>query len=472
MSPDPSAKAPPPACPLHDDAVPLPDFATEGIDPADYLEGLRATYGPLAPIDFEDGVAAWLVLDYTVLATVLKDPERFPRASRHWTEQVEGRFRPGMAIHPMFSDRGGLNALCLDGEKHRRRRDAIQWALSTLSVPQAGDDARALADRAIDAFCRDGEADLVEQFASVVPVMLLNRWFGMTQDEFGAIVASMAEQWAAGKDSTRAQHRLVKHATGVAQAKRAALEAGTIQSDNDLVAALVSAPQNLSDMEIAFDLELLIGAAVDPVKNLIGSTLRFLLTDRSAAAEVAGRRVQVSDAVDRVLWSDPPIAAMPGRFPMEDVELGGTAVRAGEGLVPCYLGANRDPKLGPVALESGNQSYLSFGAGPHGCPARSVGTGVVVAAVEALRTRLPDVRLAVPAEELSHLPTLYTRGPAALPVVFAPAPEKSPEPGAEAWNSPSGSTPPHATSKDRPASSASMGLWSRFASLVRSMYGR
>src|SRR5699024_6937397 len=113
MSPDvsPGGPAPGPGCPLHDNAVPLPDFTAEGVDPADFAEGLRATYGALAPVDFEDGVAAWLVLDYSALAEVLKDSERFPRASGHWSEQTEGRFRPGMSIHPMFSDRGGLNAL-------------------------------------------------------------------------------------------------------------------------------------------------------------------------------------------------------------------------------------------------------------------------------------------------------------------------------------------------------------------------
>ncbi|MFC3518874.1 cytochrome P450 [Streptomonospora nanhaiensis] len=475
MSPSHGQDGPPAGCPLHDNAVPLPDFTADGVDPADYLEGLRATYGALAPVDFEAGVAAWLVLDYSALAEVLKDPHRFPRASGHWREQVEGRFHPGMAIHTLFSDRGGLNALCLDGERHRRRRAAIKWALDTLGGARVRIDAAQLADIAVDGFCAEGRADIVTDFAAVVPALMLNRWFGMTQEEFGDLVECMARQWEVDADSIQAQQRLVKHGTRVAEAKRAALKAGEIGPGHDLVAALVSAPQNLTDIEIAFDLELLIAASVDPVKNLIASTVRLLLTDRAIASEVAGARVSVSDAVDRVLWTDPPIATLPGRFPTADVVIEGRTVRAGEGLVPCYLAANRDPKLGAQTLGSGNQSYLSFGAGAHACPARGMGIGAVATAVETLRRRLPDMRLAVAADDIRPLPTVYRRGPQSLPVTFTPAPVQATANGGAPWNpsnSPSGSTPEPPTSTDRPGSSVGSAPLSRFVSRVMSLFGR
>ncbi|MDA0564118.1 cytochrome P450 [Streptomonospora sp. S1-112] len=477
MSPShgPDQPPPPTGCPLHDNAVPLPDFAADDVDPADYLEGLRATHGALAPVDFEDGVAAWLVLDYSALAEVLKDPHRFPRASNHWREQTEGRFGPDKSSYTLFSDRGGLNALCLDGEEHRRRRAAIKWALDSLGGARVRVDAAQLADTAVNGFCTAGQADIVTDFAAVVPALMLNRWFGMTQDEFGYLVECMARQWEVDADSTAAQQRLVEHGARIAEAKRAALKAGEIGPGHDLVAALVSAPQNLSDMEIAFDLELLIAASVDPVKNLIASTVHLLLTDRAIATEVAGARVSVSDAVDRVLWTDPPIATLPGRFPTTDVVIEGRSVRAGEGLVPCYLAANRDPKLGAQTLGSGNQSYLSFGAGAHACPARGLGIGAVAAAVETLRRRLPDLRLAVPAADIRPLPTVYRRGPRSLPVAFTPAPVQETATGGAPWNpsnSPSGSTPARATSTGRPDSSVESAPLSRFVSRVMSLFGR
>ncbi|GLU50062.1 hypothetical protein [Nocardiopsis ansamitocini] len=457
--------------PLHQNAVPMPDFSKGG-DPADFVEGLRATFGPLAPVLFEDDVAAWLVLDYEALSQVLGDHVDFPRASGKWTEQVEGRFRPGMAIHPMFSDRGGLNALCLDGAKHERRREAIDWALRVLTPKRVTTDAARLANNAIDAFSERGQADLVADFAAVVPGLILNRWFGMTEQEFGQVVQSMTEQWNAGADSTQAQQRLVKHGTKVAAAKRAALAKGEVGPHDDLIAALISAPQGLSDIEIAFDLELLIGAAFEPVKNLTASVLRLLLTDHAARAEVASAYTPVEAAIDQALWRDPPIAAMPGRFPTKDVEVAGQPVRAGEGLVPCYLAANRDPKLGSHQLDSVNQAYLSFGKGVHACPARDTGRGIVTSAIWALLRRLPDVRLAVPAEEITLGPSLYSRGPQSLPVTFTPVTPRETT-GEQQWDaSPTSSTPAPSTSRPKPASSESSGRSSLFSFLQGWWSGR
>jgi cytochrome P450 len=89
-------------------------------------------------------------------------------------------------------------------------------------------------------------------------------------------------------------------------------------------------------------------------------------------------------------------------------------------VVPGILGASAESRASgdDIWLESGNLSYLTWGAGPHACPARRPATVVAQIAVgEALR-RLGGVALAVPPESLSATGTLWSSVPRELPVRF------------------------------------------------------
>jgi hypothetical protein len=71
----------------------------------------------------------------------------------------------------------------------------------------------------------------------------------------------------------------------------------------------------------------------------------------------------------------------------------------------------------------GNQAYMSFSHGEHGCPfpAQGIAATIAQAGIEVLLGRLPDVRLAVAADALVWRPSVWMRGLSALPVKFTPA---------------------------------------------------
>ncbi|HWM73588.1 MAG TPA: hypothetical protein VNQ53_07600, partial [Nocardioides sp.] len=73
-------------------------------------------------------------------------------------------------------------------------------------------------------------------------------------------------------------------------------------------------------------------------------------------------------------------------------------------------------------LETGNRSHLAWSAGPHACPAQRPGRMITRIAVDTALHQLPDVSLAIPADDVTVLPSPWTRCPAALPVRFTPAP--------------------------------------------------
>lgn len=90
--------------------------------------------------------------------------------------------------------------------------------------------------------------------------------------------------------------------------------------------------------------------------------------------------------------------------------------------------ANTDPLIRQEAVSGGaghhaaNGSHLAFSHGEYRCPfpAQEIAETIARTAIEVILDRLPDLRLAVPAEELVRRPSAFLRGMNALPVRFAP----------------------------------------------------
>ena len=137
------------------------------------------------------------------------------------------------------------------------------------------------------------------------------------------------------------------------------------------------------------------------------NSLRLLLSDDRFAGSLSGGSLPVEDALDEVLWTDPPMANYAVHYPIHDVVYEGVILRAGHPLVVSLAAANTDPSL-TVDQRVGNRAHLAWSAGPHNCPAQSLRL-IAAVAVEKLLDRLPDVEPAVPVEELTWRPPLPPR---------------------------------------------------------------
>jgi cytochrome P450 len=160
-------------------------------------------------------------------------------------------------------------------------------------------------------------------------------------------------------------------------------------------------------------------AANEMLVTWIAATLRRMLTDPRYTGRVTGVRRGLDDALDETLWSEPPVANLPARYAVTDCTLGEVRIRAGDAIVMGLAAANDDPRVRTTddLFEANNRSHLSFGVGPHACPARRPGRLVVKIAVESLMERL-DLRLTDP--DVTWAPSPWSRYPAVLPVAFTP----------------------------------------------------
>ncbi|HEX8865570.1 MAG TPA: cytochrome P450, partial [Lentzea sp.] len=109
------------------------------------------------------------------------------------------------------------------------------------------------------------------------------------------------------------------------------------------------------------------------------------------------------------------------RKAVEDVEVDGVTIRAGEWAV-VSLHANLDeelcPRAGELDLERRAVSHLGFGFGPHQCLGANLARTELQILLQSLFRRFPDIRPAVPVEEMSFREDMITYGASAIPVVW------------------------------------------------------
>ncbi|MCA2229197.1 cytochrome P450 [Nonomuraea aurantiaca] len=104
---------------------------------------------------------------------------------------------------------------------------------------------------------------------------------------------------------------------------------------------------------------------------------------------------------------------------LEDVTIGGQPVRAGEGLIAGLPAGNRDATAFPQAdtfdIDRANaRTHVAFGFGIHQC----LGQALARVELQVALPTLPDLRPAVPIEQIRFRHGLTTYGVHELPVAW------------------------------------------------------
>ncbi|MFD5082906.1 cytochrome P450 [Kitasatospora sp. NPDC058201] len=461
-TPEPGTALPPPGCPAHAGGPPsggLPGGLPVGVpltplygtavadDPHGLYARLRAQYGPVAPIELEPGVEAWLVVGYPELLELTRNEALFSKDSRRWRVPAEGRLAPDSRLQPMTAWRPTL--LNLDGAEHQRLRAAVADTLAQIDHRQLRETTETAADALIDSWGPDGTADLVAQYARRLPLLVFTQLLGLAAETGQHLIQLISHIADSGAESVRANAEFQAILVDLVRLRRTTPSA-------DLTSWLLAHPAGLTDEEAVHHLVVMMVAGNETTICWTGNTLRLLLTDRRFRATLTGGRLTVADALEEVLWRDPPTQNFPGRWATGDTVLGGQYISRGDMLVLGLAAANADPAAqgtgtpGHGAL-GGNRAHLAWGAGKHVCPAQQPARIIVETAVETLLHRLPDLQLAVPPSELAWRPSPWSRALVSLPVLysaFTPPRPQAPERPA-AW------TPPQPPSTTDPATEPS-----------------
>ncbi|MER6035618.1 cytochrome P450 [Streptomyces sp. NPDC001835] len=395
------------------DAVPLdgPGFRT---DPARLYREMRRDHGAVVPVLLHGGIPAWLVLGYRELHQVTGDPVLFSRDSDLWNQWEN--IPADWPLRPMIGHRQP-SILYTVGERHRQRAAMIGNALEAVDPFELRRHAERFADELIDALCAAGEADLIAQYAMLLPVRVLARLYGFPDEDGPGLVTAL-------NDMIDGRERALAGQSHLAGSMERLIAERRKEPADDVVSRMLADGSGFTDEEIAQDLMVMTAAGHQPTADWIGNSLRLMLTDDRFAASLFGGRHSVAEAMNEVLWEDTPTQNVAGRWATRDTRLGGRSVRAGDMVLLGLQGANSDPQVrtDASALTGGNSAHFSFGHGEHSCPfpAQEIAEVIARTGIEVVLDRLPDIDLAVPAESLARRPSPWLRGLNRLPVRFTP----------------------------------------------------
>ncbi|MFF2807361.1 cytochrome P450 [Streptomyces sp. NPDC058000] len=390
------------------DTAPLsyPFNIAESLDLSAEYERVRNRPG-LLKVQLAYGEPAWLVTRYAEARFVLGD-QRFSRAegARHdEPRQSEGSRNSGI--------------LSMDPPDHTRLRTLVAKAFTVRQVEKLRPQVKELTRELLDELEAAGPpADLVDRYALPIPVAVICRLLGVpTEDrpQFRAwsdaalsTSSLTAEEFDANREELRAymgklidQHRQ--------------------DPQDDLMTALIDARDvndRLSELELV---DLCVGILVAGHETTATQIPNFVLALLDHPDQLAVLREQpelIGGAVEELLRFVPlGSGAGQPRYATEDIDVGGTLVRAGEPVLVAMGAANRDALRfdGPGKLDvrrTGTQ-HLGFGHGVHHCLGAPLARLELQEAISALITRFPGLHVAGDVEWKTQM---LVRGPRVLPV--------------------------------------------------------
>jgi hypothetical protein len=159
-------------------------------------------------------------------------------------------------------------------------------------------------------------------------------------------------------------------------------------------------------------------AGVDTTWSSIGSAMLHLATHPDDVERLIAEPEIMPLAIEELLRAYSPVTM--ARITVEDIEVAGCPMKAGDKVLMNFPGANRDPEVfenpDDVILDRAQNRHVAFGAGIHRCAGSNLARMELRVAVEEWIRRIPSFRLADNADVTWA--GGQVRGPRQVPVVF------------------------------------------------------
>jgi cytochrome P450 len=196
---------------------------------------------------------------------------------------------------------------------------------------------------------------------------------------------------------------------------------------DDMASGLIAARDEdgsaLSEAEMVDTLILMISAGHETTVNLLDYAITALLTHPDQLAAVrAGGPAGWAAAVEETLRWQAPVANLPLRYAVEDIEVDGVVIAKGEAILAAYAAAGRDPSVHADAdrfdVTRTSKEHLAFGYGAHFCLGAPLARLEAAVALPALFERFPGLALAVDPGDLQPVESFISNGHRTLPVTL------------------------------------------------------
>ncbi|GAB2881246.1 cytochrome P450 [Streptomyces mayteni] len=384
--------------------------------PPPELRRLHATQR-LTRVRIWDGSTPWLVTDFDDQRTLLADP----RCS------VDLR-QPGFPyMNPAFRDSAARghqpSFLNMDAPEHARIRRMLSGAFTIKRVEALRPTVQRMTDDFVDTMLAGPKpADLVRALALPLPSLVICELLGVPYED---------HEFFQHQSEVGLRHDVTPEAA--AAARNALLEYVASQLDaklanpaDDLLSELAARVRegDLTHPEAAAMGLLLLGAGHETSANMIALSTVALLEhpDQLAIIRDTDDPKVLAGAADELLRYLTIIHIGNRRIALEDIEIGGQTIRAGEGLVLPSITANWQEDVFPeperLDVHRDARRHQAFGYGIHQCLGQPLARLELQVVYGTLFRRIPTLRLATDLDKLPFKEDGVVYGLYELPVTW------------------------------------------------------
>ena len=317
--------------------------------------------------------------------------------------------------------------LVLDPPEHGRYRRLVGKVFTPRAVEALRPRVQAVADELLDRLSDRGVVDLVDTYASQLPVAVICELLGVPHREHDR-VRQFGREAAPALDIGIGYGRYRSVDTAIRRFQ--AWLAGHLRQlrhtpGEDLLSRLVHLEdedgQRLTDIELQVTALLLLAAGYETTTNLLGSGTVLLLEHPDQREVLVGDPSLWPGAVEEMLRFEGPVQ-LTGRFATRDTELAGHRLKQGTLMLAYVAGANRDPEVfaDPATFDvrrANARDHLAFSGGRHYCLGAGLARLEAEVGLRTLFQHFPHLALAGPGRRTT---TRLLRGWTHLPVQPAP----------------------------------------------------
>jgi cytochrome P450 len=391
----------------------LPTVRERPLDPPAAFAQLRAAQ-PIAPMTFPDGHRGWVVTGYEQARTILSDPRFSSKGSlkhlafpsdRAADFDLEKDMPPGQFEH-------------LDPPEHTRYRKLLTGDFTLRKMKQLLPRLEAIAAGRVAAMRAKGApADLVTDFSVPMSAQVICELLGIPDEarqQFEAVSSQVLSLETSPEDAKAALGGIVALIGEVAMGKLA-------RPGDDLLTGLVTGGQ-LDPSEILGVTLLLLVAGHETSANMLSLGTYTLLREPDQLAKLRADETLIEGAVEELLRYLTIVHIGVQRTPLEDVEMDGVVLGAGQTVLLHLPSANRDPERfpDPDRLDVTRRAigHLTFSHGIHQCLGQQLARLELRVGFTTLLREFPGLRLAVDPEEIPMRDDMTIYGVHRLPVTW------------------------------------------------------
>ncbi|MEO0597084.1 MAG: cytochrome P450, partial [Chloroflexota bacterium] len=307
---------------------------------------------------------------------------------------------------PRYVLRVAISMILEDEPEHRRLRTLVHKAFTPRALSKISGRVEEITHELLDKAEAQGTVDLMQAYSLPIPVTVIREMLGVDQSDMDDLSNSISALTDGLSGFTMLKTFLFDLPKASSFVETMIAKKRENPGD-DILTALIQAEEDgerLSEDELVAMVFLLIIAGYETTVHLINNAVITLLTHQDQFERLRAEPELMDSAVEEILRFSGPIEGTKPFYPTEDIEYAGVTIPKGETVMPLLGAANRDPRQfeNPNVFDIARtpNRHLGFSQGIHYCLGAPLARMETKIALKTLIDRNPNLKLAIPQEEL------------------------------------------------------------------------